>query len=453
MKKLVSSLAFRLTCTYMLLFTTLAFLLLGAHYWMTIRTPYQRVKQRIMTELTELTHTHDSQGSGALQRALDARLAGHSARHAYHALIASDGRVISANFSGWPAEPATSWLRLDADTHEDGEDQDFEPLLRDHVFADGSRLLVGRDIEDIDELEEKLLSVGLGVVVTGAALGLLGGLLMSREISRRMQAVTRTATRVMAGNLADRIPLSGQSDDFDHLNAMLNQMLARIEDLVESIRRVSDNVSHELRTPLARLRTTLETLRNRGPVLAPQIDELLSEVTALERTFDAILRISRIENTRQPGELPAVDLSTVVQDAAELYAPEAEDRRQLLSISAPPGLAVQGDRDLLFQSVCNLIDNAVKYTPQGGEIAVSIRRTGDTLELVVRDSGPGVATEHLPHLTEHFFRAPATAAAPGAGLGLGLVAAVAKRHHSQLRFETGGPGLIVRWQFSGGMPS
>lgn len=448
MKKLLSSLALRLICLYGLLFTGLAFLLLGAHYWMTIHAPYSHVRERVLAEAAELASIHESRGNAALQAALATRLVSGGARRPFHALIAPDGEVITANLPEWPDQPATGWLRLAALTVEDDETHDIEPLLRDQVFADGTRLLVGRDIEDIDELEEKLLSVALGVVVTGVVLGLLGGWLLSRTIARRIGAVTSIARQVMDGDLSGRIPLSGQSDEFDQLNAVLNQMLARTENLFESVRRVSDSVAHELRTPLSRLRATLEPLQHsREAISAGQIDGLLEDVASLEKTFDAVLRIARIESARQTLATDPVDLAEVTRDAAELYGPAADDRGLRLEVSLRQALTVRGDRDLLFQSICNLIDNAIKYTPQGGQVSICALSTGTMIGISIHDTGPGIPAAHRPHVTERFYRVPTTAAAPGAGLGLSLVAAVAARHHSQLLFEDGAPGLVVRWAF------
>lgn len=448
MKGLLSSLAFRLICLYVLLFTMLAFVLLGAHYGLTIHVPYKQVRERILAEEMHLAAVHEAGGITALQRELDARLTAGGARRPYHALIAPDGHVITANLQQWPQTTGRLWVRLSEYSREDGETLDFEPLLRDHVFADGARLLAGRNIEDIDELEEKLLSVALGVIVTGIALGLLGGWLMSRAIARRIGAVTRTASQVMAGDLSGRIPSTGQADDFDNLATVLNDMLARIESLVESVRRVSDSVAHELRTPLARLRASMEPLLGaRQEITKAHVEELLADVASLEKTFDAILRIARIESAGQLLEVNPMDLATVIEDAAELYAPAAEERALRLAVSVPPNLPIRGDRDLLFQSVCNLIDNAIKYTPRGGLVSIGARQSDDMIEVLIRDTGPGIPIAHRPHVTERFYRIPATAAAPGAGLGLSLVAAIASRHRSTLLFEDGHPGLVIRWQF------
>jgi signal transduction histidine kinase len=259
--------------------------------------------------------------------------------------------------------------------------------------------------------------------------------------------VTRAARHVMSGDLSGRIPVRATGDDFDRLSTTLNDMLARIERLFDAVRRVSDSVAHELRTPLARLRASLETLREaRAQVSAEHIDNVIAEAESLEKTFAAVLRISRIESGRHGGATDTVDLTAVLRDAAELYAPEAEQRGQALELAVADDLTLPGDRDLLFQSVCNLLDNAIKYTPPAGRILLAAGRRDTSVEIEVTDNGPGIPREHRAHVIERFYRVPATAEARGAGLGLSLVAAVAERHHSRLEFADAGPGLTVRWR-------
>jgi signal transduction histidine kinase len=441
------SLSLRLALLYMALFTASVLVIGAVHYRITVHGPLLAVKERVRAEMRGLADLQRAEGTGALAQRLAQRASADGGRLPYHALIGAGGGVITANLPGWPREHADGWLRLDADQQDQGEQVDHEALTLDAMLEDGTRLLVGRDIEDIDELEEKLLTAVVGVVAATLVLGLIGGLLMSRAIGSRIATVTQAARRVMEGDLAGRIPLRGSGDDFDRLNATLNDMLARIGQLFESVRRVSDSVAHELRTPLSRLRARLEALRQAGAPLAPgQIDDAIEEIAGLEKTFDAVLRIARIEGGRHDSVTAAVDVSAMLRDAAELYGPAAEERSLRLEADIAVGLTVQGDRDLLFQSVCNLLDNAIKYTPPGGRVGLAARRDGGHVETIVTDTGPGIPAEHRPRVIERFFRVPATSGAPGAGLGLSLVAAVTDRHGGTLAFEDARPGLLVRWR-------
>lgn len=444
--RLTSSLSLRLTLTYLLTFTVSVVALGAGWWWWNIRTPMQDVERRVQREMRELRAAYLESGREALLAKLDERVRAATGRAAFHAFLEADGSLVAGNLPSWPPRRREGWLRIEADLYADGDEVDHEALALDTALGDGTRLLAGRDIEDIDELEEKLLTAVSGLLAGTLILGLVGGLVMSRAIGRRIAAVTRAAQRVMAGDLSGRVPLRGTSDDFERLNVTLNQMLARTERMFESVRRVSDNVAHELRTPLARLRASLEQMRDAPPDAAmSRLEEAVAEAAGLEKTFDAVLRIARIESGRHGGVSVPVDLSALLVDAAELYGPLAEERSQSLLTAVEPALQVTGDRDLLFQSVCNLLDNAIKYSPEAGIIRLSAGRRGQQVEVTVSDNGPGVAPEHAGRITERFYRVPGTADRPGAGLGLSLVAAVADLHDSRLTFEDAQPGLGVRW--------
>jgi signal transduction histidine kinase len=269
---------------------------------------------------------------------------------------------------------------------------------------------------------------------------------MSRVIGRRIESISEAARGVMEGNLAGRVPMLGSGDDFDRLAEVLNDMLNRIENLVESVRRVSDSVAHELRTPLARLHATLDDLAKAPEVSRPQlIADAIAEAEQLTVVFDAVLRISRIESGRHARQVEAVDVSGLLTDAAELYAPASEAREQVLETEIEPGLRVAGDRDLLFQAICNLLDNAVKYAPEKGRIRLSGKRGGSHIVIFITDDGPGIPEQHRNRVTERFYRVDSTASIEGAGLGLSLVAAVAEHHRSTLEFTDAAPGLSAIW--------
>lgn len=440
------SLSLRLALYYLILFTASVLLLGLAWWWFTIRTSVHEARLRVEREMAHLAAVHQTQGSGQLMRELEQRASRPSGRMPFHALIAANGSLLSANLPSWPREHRDGWLRIDADLHAEGDKVDHEALSLDRILPDGSRLIVGRDIENIDEIEEKLLAAVSGLLLGTLILGVAGGFLMNRAIGWRIAAVSRTARQVIDGDFSGRIPLRGSSDDFDRLSATLNDMLDRTEQMFDSVRRVSDNVAHELRTPLARLRASLEQLRDsHGNQPAATLDEAIEEAAALEKTFEAVLRIARIESGRHRTGMAPVDMSAVMADAAELYHPLAEERGQSFEVDIQPGLVVSGDRDLLFQSICNLLDNAIKYTPPGGRIRLAGRRGNGQAEIAIVDDGPGVAVEHRERITERFYRVPATSGERGAGLGLSLVAAVAERHESSLALEDAAPGLRVLW--------
>ena len=443
--KLLRSLTFRLALYYAGLFT-LSVLLLGALYYViAIRAPLESVERGLAAEARELASLRERDGLAALAAALEGRATEPAPRLADHVLLDPAGRTVAANLPSWPREAGEEWIRVEADLPREGDEDEHEALVNDRTFADGSRLLIGRDIDDLDEVQEAVTDTLVWLLPAVLLLSLAGGALMSRAIGRRIESVAAAARGVIAGDLTERVALRGTGDDFDRLGETLNFMLDRIEQGMDGVRRVSDSVAHELRTPLTRLRASLAELeRSRD---AEAVAEAVQEAERLETIFNAVLRIARIEAARTPRARTRVDLSAILRVAAELYHPEAEAREQMLESDVQPDLWVEGDRDLLFQAVANLLDNAVKFSPDGGRIGVIGKADGPVVRLVVEDRGPGVPAQLRDRITERFFRAPQAVGVPGAGLGLSLVAAVAAFHEAPIRFDTAEPGLRVEWIF------
>lgn len=441
------SLTLRLTLVYMALFYGSIGLMLGASYVGGVWRPLQEVEQQIQADSERLSGVFRAQGRDALIRDLEHRAANARGRLPYHVLVAPDGAVIAANLLDWPRRAGPEWRRYEFGTYATGAEEEHEAVVRDLVLPDGWRLLVGLDTEDLDEREDLILealSWGLGMTL---ALGVIGGLVMTYAVSQRLESINRAARAVIAGDLSGRVALRGSGDDFDQLSATLNQMLARIEQLVASISRVSDSIAHELRTPLTRLRAELEDLAHAGHDPAEtqaRAAAALDEAARLQAMFEALLRIARLQSGAQTPKA-CIDLSALLADAAELHRPAAEERRQTLAEAVAPGLAVEGDRDLVFQMVSNLLDNAVKFAPEGGRVRLEGRAIGGGVEIVVADDGPGVPPDARERVFERFYRGDA--AATGFGLGLSLVAAAAEAHGAAIELADAGPGLRAAVRF------
>jgi len=459
--RLLQSLSFRLALFYAVLFTVSVSLLLGVYYWSAIHRPMEGVREGLRQESAQLAALYRQRGADAVIASLTRRAGATGGRPAYHALMTRDGHVLATNLPSWPDgtnTPAWSdpteqrWLRIEADIYRDGDEDDHEALVLDQRLPDGARLMVGRDINDLDDVEETILDAAVWLPPLILLLVIGGGALMSRAIGRRIEAVSGAARQVMAGDLSKRIAVRGTRDDFDRLGETLNLMLGRIEASLKSVHRVSDSVVHELRTPLARLQATLRELEADPARNEAMLGDAVAEADRLQTIFEAVLRISRIEAARYAGETSAVDLSALLADAAEYYQPEAEERGQILATDVAAGLCIRGDRDLLFQAVLNLIDNAVKYAPRGGRILVAATERDGEVLVTVTDNGPGIAPDLREKVTERFFRAPEMAAEPGLGLGLALVSAVVAYHESRLDFADAGPGLRVEWRLARASP-
>ncbi len=313
-----------------------------------------------------------------------------------------------------------------------------------YFARDGDRfLLVGRGVEELSALRAQMKTTFLWGLATTLLIGASCGFWFSRRLTARIAAINAASRTVMAGDLSARVPTGRRGDDIDELGDHFNRMLEKIEDLMAGVRELSDNIAHDLRTPLARLRNELETARAESADAREPLDRALEEADGLLDTFSALLRIARIEAGERRAGFGKVDLAALVADVAEFYEPLAEERRQELTIPQHDSVWIRGDRNLLFQAVANLIDNAIKYTPMGGTIAIGLDVDGDHATVSVSDSGPGIEAEDRARVLERFFRVEASRSQPGNGLGLSLVAAVAKLHSAELRLGDGNPGLLV----------
>jgi len=267
-----------------------------------------------------------------------------------------------------------------------------------------------------------------------------------------MEAVKQASREIMAGDLSRRIPMDHSGDDFDELSVNLNAMLDRIASLMEEVRRISDNIAHDLKTPLSRLKNSLELLGT-GHAEDPHnrrvlIEQSIAEADGLLSTFNALLRIARIDSGERRAAFAVVDLPRLLHDVVEFYAPLAEDRQQHLTLSVNTAAQVPGDRDLLFQAFANLLDNAIKYTPPQGYIKVDLSVQNEPPCVTFTDSGPGIPEPEWDTVLRRFCRLAQSRGPPGNGLGLSLVAAVAKLHEMKLRMENNAPGLRVVLEFT-----
>lgn len=454
------SFTFRLTLAFMVFFCVSVAVLLAIGYWATIHRPLEQVEASIEQDARRFAALYgDGSDTTALVAALRREVNRTAGRQFYHMLVDSGQNVLSGNIPVYPGELGNGpWLRIEFELNDGDIDSEHEAFLRVVPFVDGGRLLVGRDTEDIDEREELITQVLGGAATLAAMLGLGGGLLLSLGVGRRIDAINRAAQRVLVGKMAERVPVRGTGDDFDRLSMTLNAMLDRIQALIASISRVSDNIAHELRTPLTHLRGDLELLevaasRTGDDLLTTTATRARDDADRLQRIFDALLRIARIEVGRDTPVREALDLSTLLHEAVELYAPVAEQRRIAVTVAAPPVAPMRGDRHLLFQAICNLLDNALKYTPEGGAVTVSLGIDAGTMRLDVRDTGPGVPAEHRARLGERFFRADPASGADGHGLGLALVRAIARHHQGSLEFPAVAQGFIARLSLPGEPPA
>ena len=449
--RLLRTSTFQLSLVYTVLFAGSVLLLLAFIYWATVGYMARQTDATIDAEIAGLAEQYRSRGLEGLVKVIQERMERDPEGASVYLFATRDFRPLAGNLSAWPDVPAQDdgWLAFEfRDPRAEG--RVFEARARPFVLQGGLHLLVGRDIRELVATQALMVrALGWGLAIT-LALALVGGLLMTRSMTRRLDQINQTSREIMAGHLSRRIPLSGSGDDFDRLGGSLNAMLDEIEYLMDGIRHVSDNVAHDLRTPLTRLRNRLEQLRADLGTESPHLAELeraIGDADQLLNTFGALLRIARIEAGGHRARRVAVDLGALVTDAADLYGAVAEERALALDTLVSGAPLVQGDRDLLFQALVNLVDNAVKYTPRGGRVTLQAGVDDGSAFLRVADSGPGVPVENREKVLQRFYRLERSRSTPGSGLGLSLVAAVAQAHQAVLLLEDSSPGLRVTMRF------
>ena len=442
---------FRLALGYLALFGGSVVLLFGFIYWTTAVYMGQQMDETIGADIVGLSEQYHDNGIQGLAAVLQDRINRDPAGSDLYLLTDPNFVPIVGNISRWPNAPESpdGWLEFELRDRSSQPGTTYLAHARHFVLAGGFHLLVGRDARALQQVQRLILrSLSWGLAIT-LALGLVGGVLMGRGSLRRIEAINRTTGEIIAGDLARRVPTRGAGDDFDELAKNLNAMLDRIETLMAGIRHVSDGIAHDLRSPLTRLRNRLETARmaTGGPEEQRRLIEAsIAEADSLLGTFSALLRIAEAESGRARSGFSRLDLAVVAQDVIELYEPVAQDKHQTLTTDIAPAQIV-GDRHLLSQALANLIDNAIKYTPEGGTIHVAIGSAGAGATLSVADSGPGIPAEHRDKVLERFFRLDASRTTPGSGLGLSLVAAVAGLHNAALILDDNKPGLRVTLTF------
>jgi len=426
-------------------------------YWSTARHADQRTDEMLTAELAGLRGVHGRAGIAGLATEIGWRVKDYARDGVHYLLRAPDGRPVAGDLPvrSIAAVPASGdpVVVLAGPPDDDPRARPSAIRVLGTRLPGGSLLFVGHVLH----VERAILTHALRVYsVTASVAALLilaaGGILGLRVV-RRIDTVSRTAGRIMAGDLGQRVPADGAGDEFSDLATTLNQMLARIETLLGRVREVSDNVAHDLRSPLARLRSNLEVTLLQPRTADEYREAIRREIGDSEDllgTFNALLSIARAEAGPRDAALPIIDLRDVVAETAEIYEALAAEGGIALDLdSGEQPVAVRADTQLLAQALCNLLDNAIKYTPRGGSIKVGVVLSANSARVEVADSGPGIPPEQRDHVLERFVRLDQARRLPGNGLGLSLVNAVVEYHRARMRLEDNEPGLRVRIEFVG----
>jgi signal transduction histidine kinase len=447
---------FRLTLMFLAVFALAAAAFLFYIYAVTAGEVTRRADQDISAEMRSLETVYRQGGIIALNQTLIERTA--EGGHFLYLLTDKSGQRITGSIAASPIGPdeADGWRQFRLTETDPSGAEVRQPARGEQIhLPTGERLFVGADIGQEESFVVKIVHALAGAAALMVLLGLAGGLIVSRNVSRAMAGLNAVVTAVQSGDLHARAEVRGARDELDELAAGLNDMLDRLQRSMAGLRHAGDAIAHDLRSPLTRLRARLEVAlldveAGKGDPKAG-LAQALEDAEGVLRTFNAVLAIARLQAAGQAPDPSTFDPDELAAGVAELYEPLCEDKGLDFKAELTPQLTARGNREFVAQALANLLDNAVKYTPEGGAVALRVRRrSSGEIEFSVTDTGPGVSEADRARIVERFVRLENSRNAPGAGLGLSLVAAVAEAHGGRLEIDEGpgavggmGPGLRV----------
>jgi signal transduction histidine kinase len=450
--KTLRSSTLRLALIWIGIFGTAVAALLGYVYWSSASYMLRQSDQALAMELVALREAYGRGGRGQLIAAILQRMSVGHLDSSIYLLADPSGAALAGNLMAWPASlKGTSGLG-DFSTPDWKPDASRRPRLRAtfETLPDGTRLLVGKDIEELDQVAQRINTALLLTVLLIVAVAAAASASITRRTVGRIESINATSRAIMQSGLSERIPLRGTKDEWDELATNLNSMLERIETLMGEVKQFTDNVAHELRTPITRLRGRLEKTYNSlcdGDAHKLVIGDTIADLDGVQRIFSSLTRISQIEARDRTAAFRTVDLAEVVREVVELFDAAAEEKGGQLVTVGDQRVLVTGDRDLLFDAVANLVDNAIKHGREAGRVTVDVRQCEAGAAIAVSDEGPGIPDDEIRNVFKRFYRLERSRQAPGNGLGLSLVAAVARLHGAQITMLNNAPGLTIELCF------
>ncbi|WP_372759587.1 ATP-binding protein [Litorivivens sp.] len=450
LSKVFNSFTFRFMSGYVVGLSITVFLVVAVIYTLISRDYFTQVHSTIQEELDALTETYREGGARAVDEFVEVHAGPDRLIRFFFLVVDEDYQPIAGNLDRWPdpRQYRDGWMGFDMKLLSgDWDEVGTEFVARSRTLPTGETVMVARHYADVINSAKLVSGVLTRSMLVTIVLGTIGGAFVAGRLVTRIDQMNQSLNRIMSGDLSERIAIHDSHGDFRRLGENLNKMLDKIEQLMLGMRQVSDNIAHDLRTPLTRLRNRLSDLQQ-GTDQPEKVQELIDEADGLLATFSALLRIAQVESGNPRAGFSSVDLKTILLDVIELYEPLACDKSQKLDADLATVATFQGDRNLLFQAVANLVDNAIKYTPATGIVSVRLWEQQDQYLVEIADSGPGVPPAEREKVLQRFYRVEASRSEqPGNGLGLSLVNAVVKLHGGSVQLADNFPGLRVTLRF------
>jgi signal transduction histidine kinase len=365
----------------------------------------------------------------------------------YAGLFSADGRKMAGNLERFPPD-----LQMNDSVRSISVERTLPAGKETHVIRaiarqipNGDALVIGREVDETREVSHvvaQALALGL---LPALCLCLLAGAWLSMRAQKRVEEVNQRVQRIIAGDLRERLPHRDIDEPFSKLTVIVNGMLDEMEAMIHALAGVGNDIAHDLRTPLTRARLALERGRTNATTveqLQMVVDKAIANIDQSLAIITALLRLAEIENSRRSAAFGTVSLLEMLREVCDIYEPIAENKRIDLRVEVQQHLSVRGDRDLLFEAVANLVDNAIKFTPEGGRVDIELIRGDDETIVRVSDTGPGINDQEREAVLRRFYRSDKIRSTPGVGLGLNLVAAIVKLHGFRLVIHPGPCGRM-----------
>jgi signal transduction histidine kinase len=433
------------------IFGAVVFALFAYVYWSTVSHVRSRADHAVAAEYSILRAAFDAAGRGGLIASIEQHIAEQRLAGGYYLLAEPSFAPVAGNLAVWPSGLNGPGGWEDVGVQERKAEAQTHVLLRARfdTLPDGYHLLVGTDIGDLSQFAGKIQAALAGGILLLLVLAGVATASVTRRTVGRIEAINATSRAIMHDGLGKRIPVRGTRDEWDQLAENLNLMLDRIEALMGEVKQVTDNVAHDLRTPLARIRGRLEKALGRPEAPHDQalISDVIADLDAVLRIFSSLTRISQIEARDRTAAFRAVNLAEIASEVVELFDAAAEDKGSHLTVAGDGDVPVTGDRDLLFDALSNLVDNAITHGPKGTRIVVAVAQSDSGPVISVADNGPGIPPHEFQNVLKRFYRLERSRSTPGNGLGLSLVAAIARLHGAVVEMVDNAPGLQIRLAF------
>ena len=375
-----------------------------------------------------------------------------------YALRNNKNDIIAGNFNDkeslWNLKRLDDgWVSFSSIRNQESINQSLPPKEKffrgkEFILQGSYNLIIGRDVSNEVYLWKRFLTNIISATFFVLILGLFGGYVLSRNILNRISAINRTSIEIMDGDLSQRLPVGLIDDELNQLSANLNLMLDRLNKLMIGMKDVSDNIAHDLRTPLNKIRTNLEVTLMSNPTsenYKNSIQEVIQDIDIVINTFNSLLAISRVESGSLSLDKEKIDINKMLENVIDLWEPLAEEREIILINQCDQDVQLEGNRNLLSQAISNLIDNAIKYGPNGNKINVGAKLEKDNVILWISDNGPGIPDSDKERVLERFTRLDISRNTQGTGLGLSLVNSSIKFHKGSISLLDSNPnGSIVK---------